>query len=220
MLGAPLLRAARRGALNMHGSLLPKFRGRAPVNWAILKGAHECGATLHYMVERADAGEIVDQLAVPILAGRRRARGVRQGDGGRRDRAGALAPGADRRHRAAAAAADRAGPVLRAAAPGGRAHRLAAPGARDPQPGARGGAAIPRGLRAGRWRALGHPPHAPRPARADPAAGAPRLVGRRRRMLRGLRRRRAAAPAGGGDPARPAGADRAGGDPGRSARCR
>jgi methionyl-tRNA formyltransferase len=67
MLGAPLLRAARRGALNMHGSLLPKFRGRAPVNWAILKGAQECGATLHYMVERADAGEIVDQLAVPIL---------------------------------------------------------------------------------------------------------------------------------------------------------
>ncbi len=67
MLGLPLLRAARRGALNMHGSLLPKFRGRAPVNWAILKGASECGATLHYMVERADAGEIVDQMAVPIL---------------------------------------------------------------------------------------------------------------------------------------------------------
>jgi methionyl-tRNA formyltransferase len=67
MLGAPLLRAARRGALNMHGSLLPRFRGRAPVNWAILKGERECGATLHYMVERADAGEIVDQLAVPIL---------------------------------------------------------------------------------------------------------------------------------------------------------
>ena len=56
MLGAPLLRAASRGALNMHGSLLPRFRGRAPVNWAILKGATECGATLHYMVERADAG--------------------------------------------------------------------------------------------------------------------------------------------------------------------
>jgi methionyl-tRNA formyltransferase len=67
MLGAPLLRAARLGALNMHGSLLPKFRGRAPVNWAILKGERETGATLHYMVERADAGDIVDQLAVPIL---------------------------------------------------------------------------------------------------------------------------------------------------------
>jgi methionyl-tRNA formyltransferase len=68
LLGAPLLRAARRGALNMHGSLLPKYRGRAPVNWAILKGEHETGATLHYMVERADAGDIVDSQAVPILA--------------------------------------------------------------------------------------------------------------------------------------------------------
>jgi len=67
LLGAPLLRTARHGALNMHGSLLPKYRGRAPVNWAILRGEVETGATLHYMVERADAGDIVDQLAVPIL---------------------------------------------------------------------------------------------------------------------------------------------------------
>ena len=67
MLAAPLLRAASRGALNMHGSLLPKYRGRAPVNWAILRGEHETGATLHYMVERADAGDIVDSQAVPIL---------------------------------------------------------------------------------------------------------------------------------------------------------
>ncbi len=68
MLGAPLLRCARRGALNIHGSLLPKYRGRAPVNWAILKGERESGATLHYMVERADAGDIVDSQGVPILA--------------------------------------------------------------------------------------------------------------------------------------------------------
>jgi len=67
LLGAPLLGAATRGALNMHGSLLPRFRGRAPTNWAILKGARESGATLHYMVARADAGDIVDQQAVPIL---------------------------------------------------------------------------------------------------------------------------------------------------------
>jgi len=67
LLPGGLLRAARRGALNMHGSLLPRYRGRAPVNWAILKGEHETGATLHYMVERADAGDIVDQMAVPIL---------------------------------------------------------------------------------------------------------------------------------------------------------
>ena len=68
MLGEALLAEARRGALNIHGSLLPKYRGRAPVNWAILNGERETGATLHYMVGRADAGDIVDQLAVPILA--------------------------------------------------------------------------------------------------------------------------------------------------------
>jgi methionyl-tRNA formyltransferase len=67
LLKTPLLNVARRGALNMHGSLLPKYRGRAPVNWAILRGERETGATLHYMVDRADAGDIVDQLAVPIL---------------------------------------------------------------------------------------------------------------------------------------------------------
>jgi methionyl-tRNA formyltransferase len=62
-----LLAMARRGALNVHGSLLPKYRGRAPVNWAVLRGEEETGATLHYMVARADAGDIVDQQAVPIL---------------------------------------------------------------------------------------------------------------------------------------------------------
>ena len=67
LLPAPLLAAARRGALNMHGSLLPKYRGRAPINWAILRGERESGATLHYMVERADAGDIVDSQSVPIL---------------------------------------------------------------------------------------------------------------------------------------------------------
>jgi methionyl-tRNA formyltransferase len=66
MIPMSLLRHARRGALNMHGSLLPRFRGRAPVNWALVRGATETGATLHYMVEKADAGDIVDQAAVPI----------------------------------------------------------------------------------------------------------------------------------------------------------
>jgi len=61
-----LLAVPRRGALNMHGSLLPRFRGRAPVNWAVLRGATQTGATLHYMVARADAGDIVDQAAVRI----------------------------------------------------------------------------------------------------------------------------------------------------------
>ncbi len=67
MLGQPLLAAARRGAYNMHGSLLPKYRGRTPVNWALLFGESETGASLHRMVAKPDAGAIVAQQAVPIL---------------------------------------------------------------------------------------------------------------------------------------------------------
>jgi methionyl-tRNA formyltransferase len=61
------LDVASRGALNVHGSLLPRYRGRAPINWAILRGESETGATLHHMTARADAGDVVDQLRVPIL---------------------------------------------------------------------------------------------------------------------------------------------------------
>ncbi len=68
MLKPALLATAKRGAFNMHGSLLPKYRGRVPVNWAIINGETETGATLHEMVEKPDAGRIVDQESVPILA--------------------------------------------------------------------------------------------------------------------------------------------------------
>jgi methionyl-tRNA formyltransferase len=67
LISPQVLSLATRGALNMHGSLLPKYRGRAPTNWAVLHGESETGATLHYMVEKPDAGDIVDQMAVPIL---------------------------------------------------------------------------------------------------------------------------------------------------------
>jgi len=67
MLRGPMLALAPRGALNMHGSLLPKYRGRVPVNWAIIHGETETGATLHYMTEKPDDGDIVAQTAVPIL---------------------------------------------------------------------------------------------------------------------------------------------------------
>jgi len=66
MLPPEVLALARKGAFNMHGSLLPKYRGRAPVNWAILMGESETGATLHEMVAKPDAGRIVDQERVPI----------------------------------------------------------------------------------------------------------------------------------------------------------
>lgn len=67
MLEPELLALPKRGAYNVHGSLLPKYRGRVPVNWAILKGETETGATLHEMVAKPDAGRIVEQEAVSIL---------------------------------------------------------------------------------------------------------------------------------------------------------
>ncbi|QRQ85320.1 formyltransferase [Cupriavidus oxalaticus] len=67
MIPAAVLALAPCGAFNMHGSLLPKYRGRVPVNWAVLHGETETGATLHAMEARPDAGYIVDQTAVPIL---------------------------------------------------------------------------------------------------------------------------------------------------------
>jgi len=67
MLDKAWLSMPRLGALNIHGSLLPKYRGRAPVHWAIIHGETTTGASLHYMVEKPDAGALVDQEAVPIL---------------------------------------------------------------------------------------------------------------------------------------------------------
>jgi len=66
LIGQPLLDLSPLGAFNMHGSLLPRYRGRAPINWAVLHGERETGATLHHMVRRPDAGDIVDQEAVSI----------------------------------------------------------------------------------------------------------------------------------------------------------
>ena len=67
MIKAPVLAIPKQGALNLHGSLLPAYRGRVPVNWAIIHGETETGATLHYMTEKPDAGAIVEQITVPIL---------------------------------------------------------------------------------------------------------------------------------------------------------
>lgn len=54
------------GCLNLHGSLLPKYRGRASINWVLVNGERESGVTLHYMTEKPDAGDIVCQQNVPI----------------------------------------------------------------------------------------------------------------------------------------------------------
>ena len=66
MISSRILALARLGAFNLHGSLLPKYRGRAPINWAVLHGERRIGMTLHRMVKSADAGPIVDQEGVDI----------------------------------------------------------------------------------------------------------------------------------------------------------
>ncbi len=67
MLSPQVLDCASRGAYNLHGSLLPRYRGRAPINWAVIEGERETGVTLHRMDAKPDHGPIVDQERVPIL---------------------------------------------------------------------------------------------------------------------------------------------------------
>jgi UDP-4-amino-4-deoxy-L-arabinose formyltransferase/UDP-glucuronic acid dehydrogenase (UDP-4-keto-hexauronic acid decarboxylating) len=66
LLPEAVLATASVAAVNLHGSLLPRYRGRAPINWQILHGEREGGVTLHHMVKKADAGDIVDQEGFPI----------------------------------------------------------------------------------------------------------------------------------------------------------
>jgi methionyl-tRNA formyltransferase len=66
MISTKVLALAPLGGFNMHGSLLPKYRGRAPINWAVLHGEPRIGMTLHRMVREPDAGNIVDQEGVDI----------------------------------------------------------------------------------------------------------------------------------------------------------
>lgn len=66
MLSEEILKLAKRGAYNLHGSLLPKYRGRVPINWAIIHGEKETGASLHVMTKKPDQGDIVAQKKVSI----------------------------------------------------------------------------------------------------------------------------------------------------------
>ena len=52
---------AKYGAINLHGSLLPKYRGRSPINWQLINGETRGGATLHFMNCKPDEGDIIDQ---------------------------------------------------------------------------------------------------------------------------------------------------------------
>ena len=66
MIQARILELPRLGAYNLHGSLLPKYRGRAPINWVLVKGEAETGVTLHAMTPKPDDGHILAQARLPI----------------------------------------------------------------------------------------------------------------------------------------------------------
>jgi methionyl-tRNA formyltransferase len=66
LLAPPLLRLPRLAAVNLHGSLLPAYRGRAPVNWVLVNGESRTGVTLHHMTADADAGDVVAQVPIDI----------------------------------------------------------------------------------------------------------------------------------------------------------
>ena len=63
------LATARLAAINVHTSLLPRYRGAMPVFWAIRNGEHATGVTIHHLTDRFDAGPVVAQTDVPIASG-------------------------------------------------------------------------------------------------------------------------------------------------------
>ena len=66
MIKSSILDIAPKGSLNLHGSLLPKYRGRCPINWVLVNGEKETGVTLHYMTPKPDDGDIVAQRKITI----------------------------------------------------------------------------------------------------------------------------------------------------------
>ena len=66
ILPTDILSLPRLGCINVHSSLLPKYRGAAPINWAILNGEDETGVTIQYMAEGVDTGDILAQAKTPI----------------------------------------------------------------------------------------------------------------------------------------------------------
>jgi UDP-4-amino-4-deoxy-L-arabinose formyltransferase/UDP-glucuronic acid dehydrogenase (UDP-4-keto-hexauronic acid decarboxylating) len=66
MIKPEILNLPPQGCLNLHGSLLPRYRGRCPINWVLVNGESETGVTLHYMTPRPDDGDIVGQRPIPI----------------------------------------------------------------------------------------------------------------------------------------------------------
>lgn len=67
ILSAQTLAAARLGGINLHASLLPKYRGAAPINWAVYHGETETGVTVIHMTPKLDAGPCIAQARIEIL---------------------------------------------------------------------------------------------------------------------------------------------------------
>lgn len=67
LISKELIQCFPKGIVNMHGGLLPKYRGANVLNWAIINGEYETGVTLHYIDEKIDTGNIIVQRSVPIL---------------------------------------------------------------------------------------------------------------------------------------------------------
>lgn len=66
LLPVEILDLPPKGCINVHSSLLPKYRGAAPINWAVINGETETGVTIMYMAQALDAGDIIDQVTTPI----------------------------------------------------------------------------------------------------------------------------------------------------------
>ncbi|TDM15057.1 methionyl-tRNA formyltransferase [Macrococcus bovicus] len=66
LLPEELLAAPRLGCINVHASLLPKYRGGAPIHYAVMNGEKETGVSIMYMVKKLDAGDVISQRAIPI----------------------------------------------------------------------------------------------------------------------------------------------------------
>lgn len=66
ILCSEILKIPKFGAFNLHGSLLPKYRGCCPLNWSIIRGEHQTGVTLHRMTEKIDHGPIISQIKINI----------------------------------------------------------------------------------------------------------------------------------------------------------
>ena len=69
LLPKAVLDMPKKGCINVHGSLLPKYRGAAPIQWSVLNGDSEAGVSTMYLAEGMDSGDVIDMVSTPIGEG-------------------------------------------------------------------------------------------------------------------------------------------------------